>query len=629
MKNTIKIVLIIITSLFFYGNVYAADNTENETKAYFSAEVTRGYKNGDCILLENSDEEGNKLYGMIDTGRNLEKNDEQGNKSTVVKEFLKRHNVEELQFIILTHSHLDHNEGTTEVINNFKVNKIYMKEFDKKWALDGRQDYYEAIVKKAIEKQIPIIGVSYESLISNKISPSRSEEFKQIIKNAKKELFESFNESNINIRFGSSILEIYNWEIFDENGNQIITEENNNSTREIDEHENNNSLGILLTQGNKKAFFAGDINNLDEDKKKERIGDEDRIKNQVGKVDLLKLGHHGYKYSNTKNFMNTLRPQYAIITNDIGEAYLETIKLLETKKVEYLYTTSDKYGIVATIKNDEISLGFETEGIKNVNGVSFYIQEPYKDFTKVGFEYNPIKSEDIKINGKIDTWTNTEQEIEIVIENYYRSLKINGQEVEAKDGKYIMSVDETNSYNIEVDRVEGGSIVKNINVEIDKVPPTIDGIEDEVKYSEDVMFDINDDNSGISSIKIAKNGVKKEFTDTQLKLSKNGNYDVEVTDNAGNITTRTFSIEKATDTTTDDTEEIEEEKTQKHIFSTKETTENNKVSAKQSISNGKSEVVLPHTGLQKVTWGIVLGIVVLSIIFNVKSKKIGKQIKKG
>ena len=39
-----------------------------------------------------------------------------------------------------------------------------------------------------------------------------------------------------------------------------------------------------------------------------RIGDEDRLKNEIGKIDLLKLGHHGSKTSNTTDYMNILAP---------------------------------------------------------------------------------------------------------------------------------------------------------------------------------------------------------------------------------------------------------------------------------------------------------------------------------
>ena len=95
----------------------------------------------------------------------------------------------------------------------------------------------------------------------------------------------------------------------------------------------------MLTQGSKKAFFSGDMNNLDKNDKTGRIGDEDRIKDDIGKVNLLKLGHHGYKNSNTMDYMNTLKPEYVVITNDDGEPTKEIKDWLNDNKTKYMYST--------------------------------------------------------------------------------------------------------------------------------------------------------------------------------------------------------------------------------------------------------------------------------------------------
>ena len=40
-----------------------------KTIAYFLAEITRWFENGDCILLENIDSNGTIKHALIDTGR--------------------------------------------------------------------------------------------------------------------------------------------------------------------------------------------------------------------------------------------------------------------------------------------------------------------------------------------------------------------------------------------------------------------------------------------------------------------------------------------------------------------------------------------------------------------------------
>ena len=234
-----------------------------KTNVYFLAEITKNHGNGDCILLENIDCNGNIIHALIDTGRKVYKG--------VVCKFLKKHKVKKLEFLLITHCHGDHNGDTISVIDHYKVDKLIMKEFDLKWSPDGRQKPYENIIGKAIKKKINILGISYLSLISEEFSPSRTANFKnKLIKNAKKENFEYFNENNVNFKFGSSFIQIMNWEIFDSEGNLFITGKNDNEKklyREIYKNENMNCLGVLLTQGNRKAFFAGDMNNM---KKKSR-----------------------------------------------------------------------------------------------------------------------------------------------------------------------------------------------------------------------------------------------------------------------------------------------------------------------------------------------------------------------
>ena len=411
-KKTIIIILILIVFSTF-EKVYAdsEETLTNATRVYFNAEVTKTYGNGDLILLENYDAEGNKIYGLIDAGRNLTKNDKNGNPSKVAVEFLKDHNVETLEFFLLTHIHGDHIGMAIDVLDNFTVNKLYMKEFDKEWSPSGSGSF-ENIVKKTIEKNVHVVGTSYISLISKTISPSLSTSFIEYVNaNANPDLFESFyyntdEDNNIKFSFGSSNIKIFNWEMFDENGEQLYTSDENGGqyitstgetltstgeplTREIVSNENNNSLAILLTQGNKKALFSGDMNNLDKNVSKGRIGDEDRLKNQIGDIDLLKLGHHGYSGSNTISYLEVLKPEYAVATNDLYGIYKQTAKWLETNGAELLYTTNDKYGISATITNNDVYFGFETTGIVNtINGINYYIPEDckYENYKEIGCE---------------------------------------------------------------------------------------------------------------------------------------------------------------------------------------------------------------------------------------------------
>ena len=77
--------------------------------------------------------------------------------------------------------------------------------------------------------------------------------------------------------------------------------------------ENDNSIVTLVTVGGRKILLCGDITATH--------GLEKEIAAQVGPVDLLKLGHHGYAMSSTVAFLRATRSELAVVTNGIGQVY--------------------------------------------------------------------------------------------------------------------------------------------------------------------------------------------------------------------------------------------------------------------------------------------------------------------
>ena len=114
--------------------------------------------------------------------------------------------------------------------------------------------------------------------------------------------------------------------------------------------ENGNSLGLLLEAGGKRVFLAGDINWGDD-------GDEFLLCGQIGKVDLLKVGHHGHGGSTSFNFAAVLRPAQAVITTAAGNVpdAVNTLALFSNSKI---YCTGDFGGLVAVFggEKDKIKL---------------------------------------------------------------------------------------------------------------------------------------------------------------------------------------------------------------------------------------------------------------------------------
>ncbi len=112
--------------------------------------------------------------------------------------------------------------------------------------------------------------------------------------------------------------------------------------------ENINSVGTLLTIGDTKAFLAGDINNKD--------GEERRLAPKIGKVDLLKVGHHGYVFSSSYRFIKTLHPDIAVVCNSNSRIYPDVRAKLKWVAKADLYATADNNGVLAEFDGKNIKI---------------------------------------------------------------------------------------------------------------------------------------------------------------------------------------------------------------------------------------------------------------------------------
>ena len=127
--------------------------------------------------------------------------------------------------------------------------------------------------------------------------------------------------------------------------NNIITILN---TEEYD-NENDNSNVIYIELNNYKFMFMGDAG---VDKEKD-ILERDNISN----IDVLKVGHHGSKTSNSKSFINKINPKYSIISvgknNRYGHPNKEVLNNLDHSKI---YRTDEDGSIMFKIKNNKLKI---------------------------------------------------------------------------------------------------------------------------------------------------------------------------------------------------------------------------------------------------------------------------------
>ena len=224
----------------------------------------------DCIILES--------YGkiaMIDSAEDTDFPKDKphlnlkGYEDIVVKYLLDNFSDENgnvnIEFVLGTHCHSDHIGGFDTVINhpNIFVKTAYLKPYN--------------------EQNI----CRFE-----RVRWDNTEVYNQMLDAIKKnnvELVDEFDEIK-------TVLGDFNIEFF--NGK--------NRERKIKFGENVNSVGTLVTIGKSRAFLAGDINY--------KAGDEKRIADKIGNVDLLKVGHHGSDTSTSYPFLREVMPEYAVIS---------------------------------------------------------------------------------------------------------------------------------------------------------------------------------------------------------------------------------------------------------------------------------------------------------------------------
>lgn len=225
----------------------------------------------------------------------------------LVLEYLKANAADEngtvkLDFILGTHSHSDHIGGFDTIISDpsVRIGKAYLKEYNESQIISSEVDYwdnkevYEQMINALNSKNIPIISNIDEKPFS----------------------------------FGSFTITFFNTK--DYNAEKV--------------GENDNSVGVLIEKNGARIFLAGDINNVN--------GDEDRLAPLIGKVDLLKVGHHSYSGSTTSDWLKTLSPDVCVVTNNYESADKRTLRRITRVSDSAILLTGQENGIVAVIDDN-------------------------------------------------------------------------------------------------------------------------------------------------------------------------------------------------------------------------------------------------------------------------------------
>jgi competence protein ComEC len=183
----------------------------------------------------------------------------------------------ELDLVILTHPHSDHVAGLIEVLRRYNISKVLMT-----GVRHTSPDYLTFL------KEIKLQNIETETANSQK-----------------------------DIVLGNDLILkiLYPWT--DLSGQEV-------------ESLNNSSIIAKLIYQDTSFLLTGDA---------EELVEHDLLNNQIDvKAEVLKLGHHGSKYSTTQEFLDQVQPKYGVIQagqgNKFGHPHLRILKRLEDNNIQ-------------------------------------------------------------------------------------------------------------------------------------------------------------------------------------------------------------------------------------------------------------------------------------------------------
>ncbi len=222
-------------------------------------------------------------------------------------------NLDKVEYMLVTHPDADHVNIIGNVLEQYDVDNIYYNEYSHHESLT--KVYENFLADAEGEPEVTVYGVGGES-------------------------------ATYQITGEGYVLDIY------APGYNAFYEE-------AYESNNRNILSIMcvLTYGGRKMMFTGDA----------EVPTEEWFMDTVGgtllDVDILKVGHHGSESCTSTAFLDFIRPEYAVISSDDGQAYGHPHADTMNKLFDYGVVTyrTNRHGNIVLYVADDGDFGFLPE----------------------------------------------------------------------------------------------------------------------------------------------------------------------------------------------------------------------------------------------------------------------------
>lgn len=231
------------------GIIFGINGNESEHTELKSAELQVHYIDvgqGDCILLENGDD-----TLLIDCG--------EIGKQDIVKAYLDKLSITQLDYVIATHPHSDHMGCMDKIVEYYDIGEFIMSHLD-----DGdipTTKYFERFMNAMESKGLAVTEAETGRVFN--------------IGDAECEIIAPCSDDYSNA--------------------------------------NNYSVGIIVRHGENSFIFTGDA---------EKLAEKEMIESgRLADIDVYKAGHHGSDTSSSEEFLEIIKPDIAVISCGEGNSY--------------------------------------------------------------------------------------------------------------------------------------------------------------------------------------------------------------------------------------------------------------------------------------------------------------------
>lgn len=278
---------------------------------------------GDCFVLE----EKSGFTAIIDGGSSSVS--EVGRYR--IDPFLRSHGISTVDFVFLSHADTDHTNGVLELLENQKSNRIkihYLVLTD----LEKENEKFDEIRLACKNAGTRVLYFSQGNHIEihqlkltcihpgdkdTKLAGLDENDHSMVLYMEYK-----YQNKNHTALFMGDLGSAHEKEVME----SLLAVDKKQGEKE--------SGGIGKMQSNNENMYEDNDENKNENRKKDEVEGEDKDENKrSGKIDILKIGHHGSKYSSTEEFLQLVDPYVCLISagrkNRYGHPHMETLERID------------------------------------------------------------------------------------------------------------------------------------------------------------------------------------------------------------------------------------------------------------------------------------------------------------